>query len=228
MKNIIINGEIYIKIKPHYIYPKEKQLEEIEEKLYNINFQEAHTGITGDSMIKKQILLELKERLSQIKIDSRYMKEFHVIEPKIHIIIMKSYNVLGQIQEIQYKEIEEINTEYIKLSTFLNEAEYIGKEFVRTKPLIINDIKDVSYITEDPYSSTTVLYKTDYAMLVEYKSTNTRYLEMLDPIYFKDNNYKFIGNKVNKDDKTETYKKVLEEIKNRNEKYKKYYKKRTN
>jgi len=226
MGEILINGEIYIKIKPHYIYPEEQQIKEIEQKIYNIEFEEADKGITEKTILKKNLLNELKEKLSQVKTDNRYMKDFHIIEINEDNIIMKSYNTLGRKQELSYKNLEEIKNEYIKLSTFLSEAQYIGKIFVRTKPTMINEIKDMSYITEDPYSSTTVLYKTDYAMLVEYKSTNTRYLEMIEQIYFKDNNYTFIGNKANKDDKKQTYIEILNEINNRTKSYKKYYKKK--
>ena len=224
MEEVLINGEIYIKIKPHYIYPDKEKIEELEKEIYNIEFEEADKGITPKTIIKKQSLIELKNRILKPKIDNRYMKNFHIMEINENTITMKTFDILGEKEEQEYQTIEEINNEYIKLSTFLKEAEYIGKEFVRTKPLIINKIKDISYITEDPYSQTTVLYKTEYAMLVEYKGVNSRNLEMLEPMYFKDNNYKLIGNTYNSKDKKEIYKEILEEIMKRTNYYKKYKK----
>lgn len=224
MEEILINGEIYIKIKPHYTYPDKEKIEQIEQELYNIEFEEADKGITNKTTIKKQSLMELKNKILKPKIDNRYMKNFHIMGINENSITMKTFDLLGEKEEQEYQTLEEINKEYIKLSTFLKKAEYVGKEFVRTKPLIINKIKDISYITEDPYSQTTVLYKTDYAMLAEYKSTNSRNLEMLEPIYFEDNNYKFIGNAYQEKTKKEIYKEILEEIKKRTEYYKKYKK----
>lgn len=224
MGNILIDGEIYIKTKPHYIYPDNGKLKKIEQELYDIKFIEADKGITKETLQKKELLLHLKKTLSTIIEDKRYMKEFHIIDFSENNITMNSYNILGQKQELKYNSIDDIKEEYIKLSTFLRDAEYIGKEFIRTKPLIVDRIKDISYITEDPYTSTTVLYKTDYAMLVEYKSTSTSNLEMLEPIYFKDNNYKLIGTTCTEPTKKETYIEILEEISKRTKQYKRYYK----
>lgn len=224
MEKFLINGEIYIKIRPHYIYPDEQKIQEIEKNIYNIEFEEADKGITNDTIMEKEMLLDLKKEIEKTKIDNRYMKDFHIIEINEKSIKMNSFNLLGEKEEQKYKDIEEINNEYIRLSTFLKEAEYIGKEFVRTKPLIINGIKDISYITEDLYSETRVLYRTSYAMLAEYKSINSRNLEMLEPIYFKDNNYKFIGNSHEEKPKKEIYKEILEEILKRANYYKKYKK----
>lgn len=224
MDKILINGEIFIKIKPHYIYPNEEEIKEIEQRIYNIEFEEAHKGITNNTIMEKEMLLDLKNKIGKTKIDNRYMKDFHIIEINEKSVKMNSFNLIGEKEELKYKDIQEINDEYIKLSTFLKDAEYIGKVFVRTKPLTINGIKDISYITEDPYSETRILYRTSYAMLAEYKSINSRNLEMLEPIYFKDDNYKFIGNSHEEKTKKETYKEILEEILKRANYYKKYKK----
>ena len=70
-----------------------------------------------------------------------------------------------------------------------------------------------------------ILYKTDYAMLAHHKNEHSNNLEMIKPEYINDAKYSFIGNqKIMYSDKKETYKEVVDEIENRYQYYKKYYK----
>ena len=68
MGNILVDGEIYIKTKPHFIYPDNEKLKKIEQELYDIKFIEADKGITKETLQKKELLLHLKKTLSTIGI----------------------------------------------------------------------------------------------------------------------------------------------------------------
>ena len=48
-------------------------------------------------------------------------------------------------QERKYNGVEEMKRIYMKLSEFLNESSFIGKEFVRTTPIRKNGMLDTSY-----------------------------------------------------------------------------------
>lgn len=52
---LLINGDIYIKVEPDIIKPDEKQIEKKENELYNLTFEEAQNGITSKTEKKENI-----------------------------------------------------------------------------------------------------------------------------------------------------------------------------
>ncbi len=231
MAQTIINGEIYIKTKPDIIIPDKKKIKEIEEKLYDISFEEAHNGSTTNTIREKHKLEMLKEELETIRTDYKDMQTFHVLGINENYIGMTCFDRLGEKKERAYQNIGQINKTYIRLCDFINEAEYIGKTFKRTKPISENNIQDSSYMTTTDDFSIKVLYKTDEVMLIEYSynfyKKKISELEIMEKKYFIDNNYEFIGEKDNRYiNKKELYLKLLDQFNQRYELYKKYKKRK--
>ena len=221
---ILMNGDIYIKIQPDVIEPDKNQIEKLKDKLYELDYEEAQNGITAKTQQIREKFEKCLKKITEEKINYTQIDNFHILKITENGLEMICYNKIGK-KESNKCDIKKIKEKYVRLLDFLKEAKYIGKEFIRTEPLLKDGNKDTSYIKQDPYESTTVLYKTDYAMLVEYKSRHVHYFEMLKPEYFIDNNYTFIGNTQKiYENKKETYMEVIGEIENRYEYYKKYYK----
>lgn len=221
---LLINGDIYIKTKPDIIN-QEKQIQQKQEQLHEIDFEEAHNGITEETEHMREIIEKELEILDIGKPVYDYTDSFHILKIAENGMEIYNYDRIGH-KRISKCDIKELKEKYIRLMDFLKEATYIGKEFIRTVPIIKEEGQiDTSYWNQAPYESTTILYKTDYAMLAHYKDQHTNNLEMINPQYFIDGKYKLIGNK-NRiyEDKKETYKEIVDEIENRYQYYKKYYK----
>ena len=221
---LLINGDIYIKIEPEIVEPDPDKIKIIDDNLYDLAYKEEKYGITdGTETIKKQ-LEEMKEQLLELQYDYSNTEKFHILNITEDSLNLISFNRIGE-KYIKKCSIEELNDKYIRLVDFLEEAKYIGKKFKRTEPLEILNSKIIDYMNEDSYSSTTIIYKTDYAMLALHKSKHSHYFEMIKPIYFIDKNYKLIGKEENTyNDKKEMYKNSADELEDRYEYYKKYYK----
>ena len=221
---LLMNGDIYIKVAPEII-DVEKDIERIDEDIDNLKFEEANSGLTDEEIIDKENLEELKRILLSQENEADYENtdNFHllkILEDRISIIC---YARRGE-KHTTTCDLKKLKEKYIRLIDFLSEAQYIGKEFRRTEPLEISNIKITDYTKKEKGTTTKVLYKTDYAMLAEYKSKNSHYLEMIKPIYFEDKNYEFIGKKDNSyNDKKEIFKSVADEVENRYQYFKKYY-----
>lgn len=81
-------------------------------------------------------------------------------------------------------------------------------------------------MNQDSYETIKTLYQTDYAMLANYKTQHGNYFQMINPQYLIDKKYTFIGNKDSiYEDKKSIYKQIIDEIEDRYQYYKKYYKK---
>lgn len=57
----LINGDIYIKIKPSIFNPTNEQQQEVEDKIYDIDFEEAHRGANQGTQEIKKTLNSMKE-----------------------------------------------------------------------------------------------------------------------------------------------------------------------
>ena len=220
---LLMNGDIYVKIIPEIIEPDTNEIKKINEEIYDLSFEEAINGLSDDEITRKEKLEELKRELLEQDYDYETTDDFHllkILENKINIIC---YLRCG-IKQTIICDLKELREKYVRMIDFLAEAKYIGKEFRRTDSLDYNDIKIVDYMKKEKDTTTKVLYKTDYAMLAEYKSKNSRYFEMIKPIYFEDGKYKFVGKQDNSyNNKKQVLKSVADEIENRYQYYKKYY-----
>lgn len=164
--------------------------------------------------------------MQEEKLDYNYTDRFHILKITEKGIELVCYDRYGHkiINKCTEKELKE---KYIRLVDFLKEAKYVGKIFVRKKPITIDignmKLSDTSYMNDYLDKS---IYVTDYAMLMRCSSDGTSYFEMINLQYINDNDYIFIGNEDKQyQDKKETYKKIIDEIEDRYQNYKKYYKK---
>ncbi len=167
---LLINGDIYIKIKPSIFNPTNEQQQEVENKIYDIDFEEAHRGANQGTQNIKKILNSMKEIFKKKgELDYSYIDDFHVLETdgKNVTMIMFERTLKKEITNSFSKESKKMS-EYMRLIDFLNDAEYVGKKI----KIFGNDP-----ILENP----TVIYKTDYAMCVQAeKPLGGQYIKMLD------------------------------------------------
>lgn len=110
---------------------------------------------------------------------------------------------------------------YTKLTSFMKNAEYIGKKFKRTKQTQLAPGKfDRSYMEEIKLGdySLIVLYATSDLILIQETSISGDVsYEMLDPRYFRDGNFSFYGEQV---PQTKSKEDIILEIIDQTERYK--------
>lgn len=164
---VLINGDLYIKIKPSVFNPSIDEIDSINEELYKIAFEEAANWAAQLTEKCKEILNSIIEVFEQKgELDYSYLENFFILLTDGKDITMKSYD------ELLKKEIlitfdfngEEMK-EYKRLIDFLSEAEFVGREIK-----IYGDFPG----TTNP----TLLYKTDYAMCI--LNPRKGYISMLD------------------------------------------------
>lgn len=114
--------------------------------------------------------------------------------------------------EKRFENKEEIEKEFIRLRVFLDQAEYIGKYFKRSKPCAEGSLADRSY-THD--SNSLVLYATDSILLIQRETPyfKDKKFEIISSKYLEDGNYGFVG-KVNDEfrDKPELYQAIFKQL----------------
>ena len=60
---ILINGDIYIKIKPSKFNPTKEEIQKIENRKYNIDFLEADKGITPKTEQMRKLLNNIENMI---------------------------------------------------------------------------------------------------------------------------------------------------------------------
>lgn len=193
---ILIDGEIYIKIKPKK-YDNESESKTI------MDYLERKVETTNATYIG----------FLTPKSDYSNMDMFYLLKMDDEIK-MVTWDELGK--KTEDKINEKNSEEYMSLIDFLKEAEFIGRKFKRTKPIEY----DLKYTDPVEQNYCTVLYKTEYAMLVEEVFLGKRTLKMMDKKYFEDKNYIFFE-KIDKtyENTKKLYKSILEQIDKFSRKY---------
>lgn len=218
---ILFQGDIYIKIKPDR--PDLEKVEEINNDLHELTYIEAQKGISEGTERKRKELEEEKKFYSEEDESYSGTDEFFMLEITKNDLHLVTYTSYGRKNVIEC-DTKKLKKQYKRLVEFLSEAEYVGKEFIRTKPIYIDEIKHTDYMEPEAGEDVKILYKTPYAMLLQYKTQHRTYYEMLKPIYFLDNNYDLIGNTDKTySDRKKMVKTVADEIETRYHQYKKYY-----
>ncbi len=219
---LLINGDIYIKIKPEIIEPDANEIKKIDEDLYDLSFEDAQYGITERTEQAREELEKLREHLLEQKYDYETTEEFHILKICENQLKLICFNKLGE-KKTKICDIEEIKEKYIRLADFLEEAKYIGREFKQTVSFDNHKVSDYTY--NDSMETAKILYKTSYAMLAEHTLNHSHYFGMIKPKFFIDQEYTFIGYEDKSyNNKKEIYKNIVDEIENRYQYYKKYYK----
>lgn len=132
---------------------------------------------------------------------------------------MNQYNTYGNlVYELDNMSLDDINKRFIKLSDFIKDAKFIGREFRRTNPvcryskyksvsngfvrgirrlvLVPNScgvIEDRSYMENYENNKNIVLYMKDNMFLVKYISRFGEVYKIIDCSYVCDDNYEFYG-----------------------------------
>ncbi len=166
----LINGDIYIKIKPSIFNPTEEQQQEVETEIYDIDFEEAHRGANQGTQEIKKTLNSMKEIFKKKgELDYSYIEDFHVLETDGENVTMIMFERMLEKEITHSFSIESKKmSEYMRLIDFLNDAEFVGKKIkiFGNDPILVNP---------------TVIYKTDYAMCVQAeKPLGGQYIKMLD------------------------------------------------
>lgn len=220
-KNYIFNGEIFLRKNPCKVDLQE-YIDEIEDFKYQI-----------EDELNESHKYELEERLYELIKEYNYLKGMNGIDyaPMLDFYFLNTNGVNHQIinsantrEYEEYKDIKDINKNYISLVDFLENSEFIGRKFYRTKSIISPSISEaISYMEEDNDELEIIeyiaLYKTNDLLLIKriYKNKDfylTNY-DIVDKRYIQDNNLEYYG-KVYEEykDKYNLYMDILREISN--------------
>ena len=208
--DIVYNGEIYLKKGPE-VYDPAFDIKEIDSKIEALESLGKQDFIT---MITIKMGKELKSTLEKQKGKLDYSGTdlfWRIYTSDGENIIMKNdYSVR------EYNSTSEVKKLYIKLLEFLNTSQYIGKEFVRTKPISTNGMIDKSF-THSKDEENIVLYATKDLLLalkreIDKGKMMSEYI-LINDYYTKDRNYLFTG-KTNTEyqDKTKVYRQIRKQL----------------
>ena len=139
--DIIYNGEIYLKKGPE-IYNPSADIKEIDEKI-----EELQKLFTEDPNLFTLGIIELSKSVKSSLEKERGKLDYSGTDTFWRLYTNDGINLLmkNNFQERKYNGVEEMKRIYMKLSEFLNESSFIGKEFVRTAPIRKNGMLDTSY-----------------------------------------------------------------------------------
>ena len=238
---ILMSGQIYIKRGPEPYKMEDWEKDMIDKTigaLDNGEFEEFFEEMNGEPL-DLSLVEAMKDVLStelnkEGKLDYSGCTDFWICTITDGIFMKNGdgkyikLEVINKYGERITKEctVKELGDNFISLTSFLEQAEYIGKKFKRTKPLD----GDFAYV-HDEFSIPEVddvlaLYKLDNLLLVYsrdgFNKKDYEY-EILDTRYLEDGNYKFYGkeNKEFKDKKTEIYQGIFNQMhKHKVKKYK--------
>ncbi len=225
--NIIYNGEIYLKKGPEIINPRNSiEYQELEDTIADIEFElsKENPDLSKAEYLEPlqayKSILDSQENIINYSGTNNFW-ELYTSDGK-HIA-MRSNELHPLIKD--YNGIEEINKDFIKLTDFLKKSTYVGREFIRTKPIITCDNKhDRSFMKINPIlekEKHIVLYAMQDLFLIRVIDDpfiKPRY-ELVNSKYTLDGNYKFIGEVYSEyKDKAKVYREIYEELKENNKK----------
>ena len=126
--------------------------------------------------------------------------------------------------EKRYNTEAEMKKDFIKLSTFLKKSTFIGKEFIRTKPMTLSNGKeDKSFMAPTFGGKYIVLFATQELFLAKrtgFVGHQDSYV-LIEQRYISDGNYKFVGKTYNEyRDINKVYSEIKEQIRTSFEKQK--------
>lgn len=209
---ILMSGEIYLKRGPRIIPSKDvsnrndERLDMIEEHLKTdpkASPEELEKFRYFRDLVRDSVTVERKDYSG---CDSFWIS---IVEDDcIRMVEMERPYATEKVFETK----EDLNKEFIRLRVFLEQAEYIGRYFKRTKPCAEGPLADRSY-THD--SNSLALYATDSILLIQSETPyfKDKKFEIISSKYLEDSNYEFIG-KVNNEfrDKPELYQAILRQL----------------
>ena len=224
----LINGEIYLKRGPEPF--KSQDLQDIDDKIYDLNFNLSSSNSDFNDFDKLEKLTEIKNCFSEIigKPDysgcSSFWQLFTNDGTSITMIRNDSYH-----QKRNYDNKRQAERDFVKLSDFLENATFVGREFKRTQPIVI-DInirygkykEDKSYMGNVDSFKYIVLYATQELFLIKRICNGKEEYGLINSKYTLDGNYVFFGEVYEEyKDKEKVYSEVFKQVTEENRKYKK-------
>lgn len=225
-KNIsfVINGEVYLKRGPE-IYDISDKISKIEEEIKEIEFDMSKENPDFSKASRISELQDLKERTKCLEGELDYSGTssfWQVFTANGQNYIMRECKEFEIVQK-EYNSIKELNKHFIKLSDFLNESIFIGREFKRTKPIKIRTGKnDRSYMKEFKGTPQIIVLYAAKDLFLAIKITKSQILGgdryiLINSEYTLDENYYFFGPEyVEYRDKNKVYREILEQVSGHN------------
>ena len=211
--NIIVNGEIYIKKYPNVLFPTNGKMG----TLYDWEFEASKEGASEHNVFLWQMFQDGIND-NDTRYDYSHMNNYWLSFVDSNDINMLAWDCISA-SLYKCKNKEELDKNFMKLTDFLEKAEYIGKYFKRTRPKyykstgLINTKGDIGYMKED--SRHLALFKLGNKLLIRTKDLYHEEFEIniIDPRYLDDGNYTFYGN-FNKEfeDKKKVYRLIHNQI----------------
>lgn len=214
-----INGEIYLKKGPS-IFNSTITLSDVYERIDDLNFELSKENPDFSLARDLKAYENLKDQFEAVdgKLDYSYTEDFWQAYKERNGILLKcSYS--NSVERV-YKDIEQLESDFVKLSDFLDKATFVGRKFRRTKPVIHHTGKgDKSYMFVDDKYYYIVLYAMQDLFLVMKHSYNGDEYLLINSQYTLDGNYEFYGEVFQEyADKDMVYREILEQIENKNRK----------
>ena len=226
-KNVIINGELFVKNGPH-IFNAEESLYDLREDIHNLEYETSLENASLSSLNKLDALSELNDQFSSLdgQLDYSGADSFWQIVTngevyELRQVVQYSFETP---MVLTYHSLEELKKDFTSLRDFLSIAKFVGQAFYRTKPVLSGTGKDdTSFIPlglPDIDCEYILLYATQELFLVEQipspsesKMNIEPRLILINSRYTLDGNYKFYGVVHKKyQDKKLLYQEILKQI----------------
>lgn len=210
--DILVNGEIYLKRGTSTLEPIKKLQETID---YENTEDE-------DFEIFNSLLDNLKKKHTDYSGTTSFWQLFTNDGSSI---MMKACRSL--LKKYYYTK-ESMEQDFIKLTDFLEYATFVGREFKRTKPVVIdNNIRYSKYKEDKSYMGNVdsfkyiVLYATQELFLIKRICNGKEEYGLINSKYTLDGNYVFFGEVYEEyKDKEKVYSEVFKQVTEENKKHK--------
>ena len=214
--NYFFDGEIYLKKEPDFFQAEEFLpgfQDAISELKVLLNDANDRQKVEIKNLIKNYEMLASYAKSGDGEVDYSGLDDFWQAFQTSDGISLVTCNEV--ILEKKYQDIRELDKHFLKLSTFLAKATYIGKKFERLKP---TSFDDTSFMKDDIYNCTG-LYQGKNMLLAFFENKSNpfdTYYGLIDERFLKDNNYTFKG-EVNLDyqDKHKVLRDIYEQVTNK-------------
>lgn len=189
MKNI--DKEIYIKNGPEIFRVSKSEMKKLCNMQENL---QRFSGSIKDSLESSLIAIADSDGGS----DYSGIENFWKSRTLGNITTLSCIEFIGESSfKKRFTNKKDLLTYFTPLSEFLNDAEYVGRYFVR-----INPTSDgcTSYLLDDFFmmdECPMVIYRNENHVLIYQEDCLGKRFSMLDPRYFEDGNLRFIGSQYN-------------------------------
>lgn len=231
IKDILVNGEIYLKRRPE-IFDPSSNIEKYDEKISDLEFELSKENPN----FKYSSILEGYKGLKGLAESVRGELDYSGTDKFWQLYTADGKNLtLYECDEFfpskkSYSSVEKMKQEFVKLSEFLEKATFVGCEFRRTKSIKSTSGKDDISFTYSAakYDDTKyiVLYATKELFLIKRIDKMFKPEEEYDLInsrYILDGNYEFFGPVYEEyKDKTKVYREIAKQIEKYNKEKRKY------